>query len=352
MEHLIPQSTFDSLPGLALLAITGVSFVVLIKGADWLVEGASGLAYRLGMPKIIVGATIVSLGTTSPEAAVSVMAAWNGNPGLALGNAVGSIIADTGLIFGVGCLMVALPADRFVLDRQGWVQFASGILLAGLCFAVLVIPGVAPELGREVGFLLLVALAGYLWISVRWARVHPQGEPFVVPEDLEELDGVILPHKHKPRRLAMLIRIVVVGFGLVIVSSQVVVSSVSALASQWGVPDLVIASTIVAFGTSLPELVVGISSISKGHPELLVGNVIGADILNVLFVVGASAAASGLPIDNSLFLYLHLPTMLIILAMFRVFIFSAVKKGTFQRWHGVPFLVIYCLFVVLQYVLA
>ena len=353
MEHLIPQSTFDGLPGLALLAITGVCFAVLIKGAGWLVEGASGLAYRLGMPKVIVGATIVSLGTTSPEAAISVMAAWNGNPGLALGNAVGSIIADTGLIFGVGCMMVALPADRFVLDRQGWVQFASGILLAGLCFAVLVIPGVAPELSREVGFLLLVALAGYLWISVLWARVHPQGEPFVVPEDLdEELDGVILPHEHKPRRLAMLIGMVVVGFGLVIVSSQVVVSSVSALASQWGVPDLVIASTIVAFGTSLPELVVGITSIRKGHAELLVGNVIGADILNVLFVVGASAAASGLPIDNSLFLYLHLPTMLIILTMFRVFIFSAVKNGTFQRWHGVPLLVIYCLFVVLQYVLA
>ena len=352
MEHLIPQSTFDSLPGLALLAITGVGFAVLIKGADRLVEGASGLAYRLGMPKVIVGATVVALGTTSPEAAVSVMAAWNGNPGLALGNAVGSIITDTGLIFGVGCMMVALPADRFVLDRQGWVQFASGVLLAGLCFAVLVIPGVAPELGREVGFLLLVALAGYLWISVRWARGHPQGEPFVVPEDLKELDGVVLPHKHEPHGLAVLIGMVVVGFGLVIVSSQVVVSSVSALASQWGVPDLVIASTIVAFGTSLPEFVVGISSIRKGHAELLVGTVIGADILNVLFVIGASAAASGLPIDNNLFLYLHLPTMLIVLTMLRVFIFSAVKKGTFQRWNGVPLLVIYCLFVVLQYVLA
>ena len=350
MEHLIPQHIFDSLPVLALLVITGVGFAVLIAGADWLVEGASGLAYRLGMPKIIVGATIVSLGTTSPEAAVSVMAAWNGNPGLALGNAVGSIITDSGLIFGVGCMMVALPADRYVLDRQGWVQFASGMLLAGLCFAVLVIPGVTPELGREVGFLLLVALAGYLWISVRWARVHPQGEPFVVPEDLPELDGVVLPHKHKPHGLAMLIGMLVAGLGLVIVSSQVVVGSVSALASQWGVPDLVIASTIVAFGTSLPELVVGISSIRKGHAELLVGNVIGADILNVLFVIGASAAASGLPIDNSLFLYLHLPTMLIILTMLRVFIFSAIKNGTFQRWHGVPLLVIYCLFVVLQYV--
>ena len=96
--------------------------------------GASGLAYRFGISKVIVGATVVSLGTTSPECAVSVMAAWSGEPGLALGNAIGSIIADTGLIFGLGCMIAVLPADRFVLSRQGWVQFGSAALLALLCY--------------------------------------------------------------------------------------------------------------------------------------------------------------------------------------------------------------------------
>ena len=126
-----------------LLLIIAVGFAVLIKGADWLVEGASGLAYRFGMPKVIVGATIVSLGTTSPEAAVSVLAAWEGNPGLALGNAVGSIIADTGLIFGIGCLMVALPADKFVLARQGWVQLLCGVALAAVCYVAYSMDGAA-----------------------------------------------------------------------------------------------------------------------------------------------------------------------------------------------------------------
>ena len=148
------------------------------------------------------------------------------------------------------------------------------------------------------------------------------------------------------------------GLVLVVLSSQIVVNAVTALATLWGVPQVVIASTIVALGTSLPELVVGISSIRKGHPELLVGNVIGADILNVLFVVGASAAARPLPIIDqtaeihNIFLYLHLPTMLLILLMLRLFTFSATKRGVFQRWQGVPLIGIYVAFVVLQYALS
>ena len=126
---------------LVLILIAIVAMVIVIYGADWLVEGAAGVAARLGMPKVIIGATIVSLGTTTPEAAVSVLAAFSGNPGLALGNGVGSIIADTGLIFGMGCIFVALPADKFVLKRQGWVQFGSALILAMLCWVLYAIYG-------------------------------------------------------------------------------------------------------------------------------------------------------------------------------------------------------------------
>ena len=105
MEHLIPVAWFSGVPQWQLLLIGALAVIVLAKGADWLVDGASMLAYRMGISKVIVGATIVSLGTTSPECAVSVMAAWSGEPGLALGNAIGSIIADSGLIFGLGCLL-------------------------------------------------------------------------------------------------------------------------------------------------------------------------------------------------------------------------------------------------------
>ena len=330
-----------------LLLIGAVATVILIKGADWLVEGASAIAYRFGMPKIIVGATIVSLGTTSPEAAVSVLAAWEGNAGLALGNAVGSIIADTGLIFGIGCLMVMLPADKFVLKRQGWTQFAAATLLAGICYFTF-FNHVPVELGdgeesvptipRWVGVMFLVLLVAYLWISVRWSRQHARGESIGTPNDVAEVVDVVgiseqAAAEEAGRGAAFLMGMVFVGLVLVIFSSHVMVQCASNLALRAGVPNVVIAATFVALGTSMPELVVGITAIRKGHPELLVGNVIGADILNVLFVIGASAAAKPLPIVETessfptIFLWIHLPTMMVILILFRIFISHANKKG-------------------------
>ena len=338
------------MPQFMLLLIAAGAIYYLMKGADWLVDGAAGLAGRVGMPKVIVGATIVSLGTTSPEAAVSVMAAWEGNAGLALGNAVGSIIADTGLIFGLGCCLVVLPADRFVLTRQGWVKVGSCVLLAGLCYLAFAMDGDEATLGRWVGILLVVLLFAYLAVSVRWGRQHPHGEPFV------ESDVTIEGHT-APEATWALLSLLVLGLVLVVFSSQFVIGSVTQLAVIWDVPDVVIASTLVAFGTSLPEFVVGMTSIAKGHRELLVGNVIGADILNVLFVVGASALARPLPIVDMtanvprIFLYLHLPTMLIMIGLFLWYILGAAKRGHFHRWQGYPLLVLYVAFVAIQYVI-
>ena len=216
--------------------------VLLIKGADWLVEGASGLAYRVGMPKVIIGATIVSLGTTSPETAVSVVAAFDGNAGLALGNAVGSIIADTALIFGVGCMLAPLPADKFVLSRQGWVQFGSAALLAAACYGLYAMHGDEAVIGRPIGLFLLALLVWYLWISVRWARQHRKGEPFQITEDVaEELDAgldvaAIGPEpesKHLEHSVLFLLGMMVVGLAIVIFSSDGLVQSVSILAARW-----------------------------------------------------------------------------------------------------------------------
>ena len=352
LEHLIPEAWFIGRSQLLLLLFGAIGIVLLAKGADWLVEGASGLAYRFGMSKVIVGATIVSLGTTSPEAAVSVMAAWSGEPGLALGNAMGSVIADTGLIFGIGCLMAVLPADRFVLSRQGWVQFGSGVLLAALCYGAFAVSGDHAALGRWVGFLLLALLAAYMYISVKWSREHRSGEPFQANGEAE----VQQRSSEGPLKLTVF---VLIGLAVVIVSSRVVILSVSELAEvHWHVPKVVIAATLVALGTSLPELVIGITSVLKGHKEILVGNVIGADILNVLFVIGASAAAAPLPlVEHSakiprIALYVHLPTMLLILVLFRIFIFSATRRGSFRRWYGIPLVGIYIAYTVLQYVIS
>jgi cation:H+ antiporter len=352
MEHLIPQEWFVGQSQWVLLLITAVTAGALIKGADWLVDGAAGLAYHLGISKVIVGATVISLGTTSPEAAVSVVAAWSGEPGLALGNAIGSVIADTGLIFGLGCLLVVLPADRFVLGRQGWVQFGSASLLAGLCYGSWWMLGDGAVLSRWVGLLLLGLLVAYLYFSVKWSREHPYGEPFQLHEEAEVEAGAKRP-------IPVLIAFAVLGLGVVILASRAMILSVTELAEvHWHVPKVVIAATLVALGTSLPELVIGITSIFKGHKELLVGNVIGADILNVLFVVGASASAAPLPllehgsrIPHLLFV-LHLPTMLLILVLFRIFIHAACKTGSFKRWYGVPLIAIYLVYTVVQYVIS
>lgn len=352
MEHLIPQSLVEGLPQWALLLITAVGMAILIRGADLLVDGASGLAYRFGISKVIVGATVVSLGTTSPEAAVSVMAAWSGQTGLALGNAVGSIIADTGLIFGLGCLMAVLPADRFVLERQGWVQFGSALLLCALCYLSMAVMGDGAVLSRWTGVLLVTLLLIYMVVSVRWSRAHRHGEPFQMDE---EADAQRKGHQS----LQKLATLCVGGLLLVILSSRVLIISVTELAEvHWHVPQVVIAATLVALGTSLPELVIGMASIMKGHREILVGNVIGADILNVLFVVGASALAAPLPLVDPtssvprIALYVHLPVMMLILVLFRVFIAMAGRTGRFSRWQGAPLVLIYVTYVVLQYVVA
>jgi len=355
----MPESWFLGQSQWLLLLFSAIGMAGVIKGADWLVEGAAGIAARFGMPKIVIGATIVSLGTTSPEAAVSVLAAWQGDAGLALGNGVGSIIADTGLIFGIGCLMTRLPADRFVLSRQGWVQFGSAVLLAGICYGLYAMHGNEAQLGRPIGALLILLLAVYMMMSVKWSKQHPSGQPHLVDgqhDDMLDVPDTKLTEPQVPKALWRLIVAGLVGLAIVIVSGDVLVASVKEVAEvHWLVPKAVIAATLVAFGTSLPELVVGITAIRKGHPELLVGNVIGADILNVLFVIGAAALAKPLPITEpgtAIFLWLHLPTMLLMLTLFRGYIFRATKIGNFSRWMGVPLIAIYLIYTVIGYTLS
>lgn len=323
---------------LVLLGLVVVCIAVLSFGADWMIEGVVGLAIRTGLPTIVIGATIVSLGTTMPEAFVSVMAAYMGNPGLALGNGVGSIIADTGLIFGLTCLLTTLPVNRFILNRTGWIQLGSAVLLVMIaCFALLTAsPGSIPRLERWVGFFFLGLLLCYLYITYRWAQQsNGQSSPREEPKTAEI------------RGLWFTWVLILGGLTLVILAARILVPTASEIAIRFGVPDDVIAATMVAFGTSLPELVTAISAIRKGHPEITIGNIVGADVLNVLFVIGAAAAAAPLEIPRNFYLF-HFPAMLIILLSFRIFI-STNKSGTFQRWQGGWLVGVYIVYVFLQY---
>ena len=321
------------LPAWGLLLLLVACLAVLCKGADLMVDGAVALARRTGLPRIVIGATIISLGTTAPEMFVSVLAAWTGNPGLALGNGVGSIICDTGLIFGLVCLLSRVPVRRYILNRTGWWQVGAATLLVLLCLGAWWLNPASPTLGRGVGLLLLVLLLVYLYMSYRWAR-----RSGLLAEDLDD---------EKQWGLGRALGGTLLGLLGVILGSRFLVPTAAEGALRLGVPQDVIAATLVAFGTSLPELMTAISAMRKGQPQIMVGNVVGADVLNCLFVIGAAALARPLAVPVNFFTF-HFPAMLLILYSFRVFI-AINRDGWFKRWQGGWILGIYLVYLALQY---
>ena len=313
-----------------LLFIVIISIFVLTKGADIAIDGAVALARTLKLSPMLIGATVVSIGTTLPEAFVSVVAAWSKNPGLALGNGVGSIIVDTGLILGASCLFFKVPIERYILNRTGWIQVFSATLLVMISLGVRFFCP-QPILGRWVGVLFLSLLIGYLYLTYLWSK----NLGFITPENVvlnSPIKGIIQ---------------VFTGLFFVILSSKLLVVTASELALRFGVPEDVIAATMVAFGTSLPELTTAIFAIKKGHPEIMIGNIVGADVLNCLFVIGASALASPLRVPEN-FYSLHYPVMLLVLYSFRIFI-SMKKHRFFSRWQGAYLVIIYLIYIFIQY---
>ena len=285
MEELL-QSFFANVPTVVILLIIVITLATLSKGADILVDEAVSLSVHWRVPKMIIGMTIVSIGTTLPEAAVSVMAALRGNPDLALGNAVGSIIADTGLIIGVAALLGHLYIDRKTISRQGTIKVAVGILLA-VCSIPFFTKSQGGNVSQFMGFAFLILLVVYMITSIKWSRQ--------VLIDTEEIKEERSPVIYQLFKLS-------IGAAIVILSSRILIPSVEITAVRIGIPQSVIAATLVALGTSLPEFATAINAVKKGHGELAVGNIIGADILNVLFVVGASAAVTrgGLNVPSGL----------------------------------------------------
>ncbi|MEM9160313.1 MAG: sodium:calcium antiporter [Verrucomicrobiota bacterium] len=356
IASLLPEKWFADLATIPLVAISVVSLVALIKGADWLVEAASEGAAKLGVSQLTIAATIVSIGTTTPEMTVSVLAALEGNSGMALGNAIGSIIADTGLIFGLGLLITQLPAKSKMLHKQGWLQAGSVILLAAICYGsyMLAVDKLDPNSGerlayisRGVGVLFLCLLVGYVLLNIKWSRAEAREEK--IPGGSGQPDAT---EAHKPRSGFMLLVMGVVGLSLVIAGGDALINSVTIIATRAGIPDAVIAGTLVAFGTSLPELMVGLTAIRKGHYEVLIGNVIGADILNVLFVIGCAALAKPIPLGGEngwIVLTKQLPAAIIIIFLMRLFIFMSKDSGVFKRWMGIPLLASYVIYVTLSF---
>lgn len=257
-----------------LLLVAG--FVLLMKGADWFVEGASGIADRFGVPQLVIGLTIVAMGTSLPEAAVSISAALSGNAGITIGNVVGSNIMNVLVILGLTAVICVIPVQMSTVKYE--IPFTIGVT------ALLAVIGLTDHtVGRLDGLLLWALMIVYLLYLLRMAKNgHGPGG-----EQKEE----------KKRALWVLLLMVVLGGVMIVFGSDLTVDSATALAKILGMDDRLIGLTIVAFGTSLPELVTSVTAALKGKTDIAVGNIVGSNIFNILFVVGTSALIT--PVEYS-----------------------------------------------------
>lgn len=321
-----------------LLVIIASLIYLLEKGADLLVDEAVAMSTRLGISKVLIGVTIVSLGTTVPEAAVSVFAALKGSPEIALGNAVGSIICNTGLVLGLITLFSPISLKNSVIHQQGWFQLFAGLLLVGSCipfFGDINIFQSGGALPRQMGLVFLILLAVYLWGSIRWMKDDQ-------PKDDQEVDN------GPAASVWVILSKILLGSGLVVISSHFLIPTAHASAVRLSLPEGVVSSTLVAFGCSLPELVTSVKAVRKGYGELAIGNIIGADILNVLFVVGTSASVTAGGFDVPvLFFKLLFPAMMGTLIIFKLGIHYS--GAVFKRQFSFMLLGIYAFVIVSSY---
>ena len=312
-----------------------LGLVLLIKGGDWFVDGATGLARRFKLPDIIVGATVVSIGTTLPEVMVSVTGALQGLGSMAYGNAIGSIICNTALIAAISVACNPGKVNVKTMKMPVIFFFASAALY---CVAAYFLG----EFPQWLGFVLLAIFAVYMFITVRQGMKNP--------DEVEEEEG-----EAKERPFWMELALLVVGAAVIAVGADLLVDNGTFIAKELGVPETVIALTFVALGTSLPELVTTITSLRKGHASLGIGNVIGANIFNLVLVSGASVALAPftVPVGNMLFginssLVLDMPLMVIVMALLCV---PALMKKKLGRWQGITLLCIYAAFCACQFML-
>ena len=316
------------------LVLFAIGLVLLIYGGDWFVDGATGIAKRFRLPDIVVGATVVSIGTTLPEVMVSTTGALQGSGAMAYGNAIGSIICNTALIAAISIVCNPGPVNTKSMKTPAIFFFlASGIY----CLAAYGL-GTFP---RWMGFVMLSVFAVYMFLTVRNGLRNPDAAS---GEEAEE---------GKERKLWQELLLLVGGAAIIAVGADLLVEHGQIIAIKLGVPETVVALLFVALGTSLPELVTTITSLRKGRASLGVGNVIGANIFNLVLVSGASVALAPfkVPVGKLLMgqnasLVLDIPVMLGVMLLLTV---PALTTKKLHRWQGIALLCIYAAFCLFQF---
>lgn len=293
---------------------------MITKGADWFVESAVSISEKSGIPKIIVGATIVSFATTSPEFAVSVTAAYMGHVDLSVGNAVGSAICNIGLVLG---LIVAIRAID--VDKHGFVRKGAFMLISGL---LLIMTTLDKELSSFDGILLLLVFVGFMYYNYKLQRAVFDGEG-------NQRERTPLLDMKKDLLLF------VTGALLVVLGSRILVDAGIAVAEWLGVPQMLIGLTLVALGTSLPELITAVSSTLKGHQDISIGNILGANIMDITLILGVSSQIRTLEILPQSVIY-DFPAMLLIMVLLVIF---GITRRKLERWEGGLLLGVYLAYI-------
>ena len=265
-----------------------VGFTMLIKGADFFVDGSSGIASRFGISQLVVGLTIVAMGTSAPEAAVSISAALKGNAGITIGNVVGSNILNILIILG----LTAFLTKKIVPVASSTIKYEMPFMIV-ITLMLLWMGYVGNQVTRLEGAGLWVVFLLYLFYLLKMAKKG-------VDKNSEDDEGEILGRGRdkKERSMAMLFWFTIVGLALIVIGSSVTVDAATAIAGIIGLSERFIGLTIVALGTSLPELFTSVSAARRGNADIAIGNIVGSNIFNILFVVGTSALITPLVFES------------------------------------------------------
>ncbi len=302
-----------------------LGFIILVWSADRFVDGAAATAKHLGMPSLLIGMVIVGIGTSAPEMVVSAMAAMDGNPNLALGNALGSNIVNTGLVLGVTALMIPLVVHSKIVRKEIPILIGISLLAGYFCWD--------GALTRIEGIILLSGFFGVIAWSV-FAAIRGKGD--VLEGEMEqEMEA------HTQMSLAMALFWLAAGLALLVLSSRILVWGAVEVAQAFGVSDLIIGLTIIALGTSLPELAATISAAKKGEHDIAIGNVVGSNMFNLLAVIGIAAVISPVPTMLPEVMARDWPVMMVLTIALMLMALSWKKEGRINRVEGGILLTIY-----------
>ncbi len=322
---IIPPNIFVN------FAVVLLSFMVLTKSANYLVDGSVGIAYKLKIPKIVIGIVLVSLATTAPEFTVSVLSSLRGKPEIALGNALGSVIADDALALALGVIVapVAIKIHSRILKSAGF--FLIGIDVLAFFMSL------SGTISRLEGGILILILSVYLVVVVvsekrRRNALALKNEKVVEEEVSEHI---------KPGSIGLQFLRFVLGVAGVLIASEFLIDSSVFIARYVGVSEAVIGLSMIAVGTSLPEIATCIVSARRGYGDLAVGDIIGADILNILWIVGTAALVNPITVSKKI-IYFAFPAMIVTVSLMLLLMWLGYKL---QRWKGFVLFSVYIIYL-------